>query len=290
LRAQIETTRQIIGINSNILEIVRFQYSKGHAGGLEIAAQEAQLAQVAATLPPLLKQLAQQRDLLAVLAGDFPGERNGEAFDLSKLKLPVELPVSLPSKLVEQRPDILQAEQNLHAASAQIGIAIANRLPNITLTANAGSTALSLDKVFASGTGFWGIAGSLSQPIFEGGTLLHQERAAKAAFVQAAQQYRSTVLTACQNVADTLNALEQDAAALETAAAAAAATKVTLALSQDQWRVGYGGYVALLNAQQTYHQAQLNLVQAQASRFADTAALFQALGGGWWNQAELKEK
>jgi len=290
LRAQIETTRQLIGASSNMVEIVRYQYSKGYAGGLDVAAQEAQLAQVTATLPPLLKQLAQQRDLLAVLAGDFPSDQNGEVFDLSKLKLPEELPVSLPSKLVEQRPDILQAEQNLHAASAQIGIATANRFPNITLTANAGSTALSLDKLFTSGSGFWGIGGTLSQPIFEGGTLLHQERGAKAAYLQAAQQYRSTVLTACQNVADTLNALEQDAAALKTAAAAATAAKVTLDLSSQQWQVGYGGYLPLLIAEQSYEQAELNLVQARANRFADTAALFQALGGGWWNQAELKEK
>jgi len=290
LRAQIERTRQILGLNSNMLEIVQYQYSKGHASGLDIAAQESQLDQVAATLPPLLKQLAQQRDLLAVLAGDFPSDQNGEGFDFSKLKLPDEIPVSLPSKLVEQRPDILQAEQNLHAASAQIGIALANRFPNITLTANAGSTALSLDKVFTSGSGFWGIGGTLSQPIFEGGTLLHQERAAKAAYLQAAQQYRSTVLSAFQNVADTLNALDQDAAALKAAAKAAAAAKVTLDLSSEQWRVGYGGYLALLNAEQTYQQSQLNLVQAQANRFADTAALFQSLGGGWWHQAELKEK
>jgi NodT family efflux transporter outer membrane factor (OMF) lipoprotein len=290
LRAQIETTRQVLGINSNMLEIVQYQYFKGHASGLDIAAQESQIAQVAATLPPLLKQLAQQRDLLAVLAGDFPANQNGEDFDLSKLKLPGELPVSLPSKLVEQRPDILQAEQNLHAASAQIGVALANRFPNITLTANAGSTALSLDKLFTSGSGFWAIGGTLSQPLFEGGTLLHQERAAKAACLQAEQQYRSTVLTACQNVADTLTALEQDADALKMSAAAAAAAKVTLDLSRQQWRVGYGGYLALLYAEQTCAQAQLNVVQARANRFADTAALFQALGGGWWNQAELKEK
>jgi NodT family efflux transporter outer membrane factor (OMF) lipoprotein len=290
LRAQIDTTRQLIGICSNMVEIVQYQYTNGYAGGLDVAAQQSQLAQVTATLPPLLKQLAQQDDLLAVLAGDFPGDQGGEVFDLSKLKLPEELPVSLPSKLVEQRPDILQAEQNLHAASAQIGIAVANRFPNITLTASAGSTALSLDKLFTSGSGFWGIGGTLAQPIFEGGTLLHQEKAAEAAYVQAVQQYRSTVLTACQNVADTLNALEQDAAAVKTAAAAAAAAKVTLDLSSDQWRIGYGGYLALLNAEQTYQLAQLNLVQAQASRFADTAALFQALGGGWWNQAELKQK
>jgi NodT family efflux transporter outer membrane factor (OMF) lipoprotein len=290
LRAQIETTRQIIGTSSNMIEIVQYQYSKGYSSGIDIAAQEAQLAQMTATLPPLLKQLAQQRDLLAVLAGDFPSDQNGELFDLSQLKLPQELPVSLPASLVEHRPDILQAEQTLHAASAQIGVATANRLPNITLSANAGSTALSLDKLFTSGSGFWAVGGTLTQPIFDGGTLLHQERAAKAAYLQAAQQYRSTVLTACQNVADTLNALQQDAAGLKAAAAAAAAAKVSLDLSRQQWTIGYGAYLPLLNAEQTYHQAELNLVQAQANRFADTAALFQALGGGWWNNPDLKEK
>jgi len=198
--------------------------------------------------------------------------------------------VSLPSKLVEQRPDILQAEANLHAASAQVGVAIANRLPNITLSASTGSTALSLDKLFQSGSGFWVVGGTLTQPIFEGGALLHQQRSAQAAFQQSAQQYRSAVLTACQNVADTLSALQQDAAALRTSAEADAAAKRSLDLAQQQWRVGYGGYLAMLNAEQTYQQAQINLVQAQANRFADTAALFQALGGGWWNQPGLKEK
>ena len=237
-----------------------------------LAAQQSQLAQTRAALPPLLKQLAQQDDLLAVLAGDFPDQGSGQVWDLEKLTLPGELPVSLPSRLVEQRPDILQAEANLHAASAQIGIALANRLPNITLTASAGSTALSLDKLFTPGSGFWGIGGTLAQPIFEGGSLLHHQRAAEAAYVQAVQQYRSTVLSACQNVADTLHALDQDAAALKSAAAAVEAAKVTLDLSSEQVRVGYGGYLAMLSAQQNYHQARLNLVQAQANRYADTAA------------------
>lgn len=287
LRAQIDATRQLIDISSNMVRIVRYQHAKGYAGRLEVAAQESELAQVTATLPPLVRQLAQQRDLLAVLAGNFPGQSAVGTFELSRLQLPEQLPVSLPSKLVEQRPDVLQAEANLHAASAQIGIAIANRLPNIELTANAGNTALALDRLFSSGTGFWGLGAMLSQPLFQGGSLLHQERAAKAAYVEAAEQYRSTVLTAFQNVADTLNALEQDAAALKTAAAAADAAKTTLDLSRRQWRVGYASYLALLNAEQTYQQARINLVQAQANRFADTAALFQALGGGWWNRVEL---
>jgi NodT family efflux transporter outer membrane factor (OMF) lipoprotein len=207
---------------------------------------------------------------------------------LSSLQLPEEVPVSLPSQLVEQRPDVLQAEENLHAASAQIGIAIANRLPNIELTANAGSTALAIDQVFTSGTGFWGIGAAATAPLFEGGTLLHQERAAKAAYVQAAEQYRSTVLAAFENVADTLAALEQDAEGLKTAAEAAAAAKVTFDLSQRQLEDGYVGYLALISAEQAWQQARINLVQAQASRYADTAALFQALGGGWWHRPDLK--
>jgi NodT family efflux transporter outer membrane factor (OMF) lipoprotein len=287
LQAQIDATRQIIGINSNMVQILKYQFAKGYASRLDLAAQESQLAQVTATLPPLLKQLAQQRDLLAVLAGRFPSQTPAEKFALSSLQLPQEIPVSLPSQLVAQRPDVLQAEANLHAASAQIGIAIANRLPNITLTANAGSTALAIDKVFTSGTGFWGLGAAATAPLFQGGTLLHQERAAKAAYVQAAEEYRRTVLTAFQNVADTLTALEQDAEALKSAAVAADAAKATLDLSQRQWQDGYAGYLALLSAEQTYQQARINLVQAQANRFADTAALFQALGGGWWHRADL---
>ena len=287
VQMQIDATRQLIDLNSNMVQILRYQFAKGYASRLDVVAQESQLAQVIATLPPLLKQSAQLRDLLAVLAGRFPNQAPAEKFELSSLQLPEELPVSLPSQLVAQRPDVLQAEANLHAASAQIGIATANRLPNITLTANAGSTAPSFDKLFSSGTGFWGLGAAATAPLFQGGQLLHQERAAKAAYVQAAEQYRSTVLTAFQNVADTLTALEQDAEGLKAAAAAADDAQITLDLSQRQWQDGYIGYLALLSAEQAYQQTRINLVQAQANRYADTAALFQALGGGWWHRADL---
>jgi NodT family efflux transporter outer membrane factor (OMF) lipoprotein len=287
VQAQIDATRQLIDLNSNMVQILQYQYTKGYAGRLDVVAQESQLAQVIATLPPLLKQSAQLRDLLAVLVGRLPNQAPAEKCELSSLQLPEEIPVSLPSQLVAQRPDVLQAEANLHAASAQIGIAIANRLPNITLTADAGSTALSLDKVFSSGTGFWGLGAAATAPLFQGGRLLHQERAAKAAYVQAAEQYRSTVLTAFQNVADTLTALEQDAEGLKAAATAADDAQITLDLSQRQWHDGYISYLALLSAEQAYQQTRINLVQAQASRYADTAALFQALGGGWWHRADL---
>jgi len=238
-------------------------------------------------LPPLLKQLAQQRDLLAALTGRFPSEELHETFELSSLQLPQELPVSLPSQLVEQRPDVRQAEENLHAASARIGIAVANRLPNIELTADAGSMAVGAGRVFAAGTGFWGLGASLTQPIFRGGALLHQERAARAAYTQAAEQYRGAVLTAFQNVADTLNALQQDADGLSAAAAAKVAASTSLDLATKQWQSGYANYQALLQAEQSERQAVINLIQAQASRYADTVALFQSLGGGWWNRADL---
>ena len=287
VQTQIDATHELIDINSKMVQILRYQFDKGYVNRLDVAAQESQLAQVTATLPPLLKQAAQLRDLLAVLAGQFPNQASHEKFALASLQLPQELPVSLPSALVAQRPDVLQAEANMHAASARIGVAIANRLPNIQLTADAGSTALAMSQVFTSGTGFWGLGAAATAPVFEGGTLLHQERAAKAAYLQAAEQYRSTVLTAFQNVADTLTALAQDAEGLKAAAAATDAAKVTLELSQRQLESGYASTLALLSAEQTYQQALINLVQAQASRFADTAALFQALGGGWWNRADL---
>ena len=290
VQMQIEATRRLIGINSNMLQVLQYQFDKGYASRLDVASQESQLAQIAATLPPLIKQGAQLQDALAVLAGRFPSQAPAEKFELASLQLPQDLPVSLPSALVAQRPDVLQAEANLHDASAKIGIAIANRLPNITLTANAGSTAAAMNQLFTSGTGFWGVGAAATAPIFQGGTLLHQERAAKAAYDEAAEQYRSTVLTAFQNVADTLTALEQDADALKAAAAAATAAKVTLDLAQRQLQDGYTGNLALLNAEQGYQQALINLVQAQSNRYADTAALFQALGGGWWHRANLQDK
>jgi len=287
LRGQIDATHELIAINTKMLQILRAQYAKGYVNELDVAAQESQLAQVAATLPPLLKQLAQQRDLLAVLSGGFPNQDLTEKFELSSLQLPQELPLSLPSQLVEQRPDVRQAEENLHSASAQIGIARANRFPSFPLTADAGSMAVAFGRIFAAGTGFWDIGASVTQPIFQGGTLLHRERAARAAYTQAAEQYRSTVLTAFQNVADTLNALQQDADGLKAVAAAKDAASVTLDLTKKHFEAGYANDLELLSAEQAYQQALLNLVQAQSNRYADAAALFQALGGGWWNRTDV---
>ena len=284
---QVQTTRSLIDTETRLLGILEYQRAKGYASGLDVAAQKSQLAQAEAALPPLIKQADQLRDQLAVLVGRFPSQAPAASLELSDLELPQDLPLSLPSALVEQRPDVLQAEANLHAASAQIGVAVASRLPNIELTANAGSTALAIGQLFTPGTGFWTIGAAVTQPIFDGGALKHKERAARAAYDQAVQQYRSTVLKAFQDVADTLAALEQDADALKAAAASADAARTTLDLVQRQLKDGYIGEPALLGAEQAYQQTQISLVQAEASRFADTAALCQALGGGWQRHADL---
>jgi len=289
LREQVAATRKLIDLEKRSLAILQLRFQRGDASGLDIAAQQSQLAQAQAGLPTLVKQLRQTEHALAVLTGRFPNQGPVASLSLSDLHLPEDLPLSLPSVLVAQRPDVRQARANLHAASAQIGVAAAQRLPNIQLTADAGSSALAISQVFTSGTGFWGITASLTAPIFQGGQLLHQERAAKAAYVEAAQQYRGAVLTAFQNVADTLVALQQDAQALQAAATAARAATRTLDLSQLQLRHGYIGVFELLAAEQAYQQAQMTLAQNEANRFADTAALYQALGGGWWHNAGLNE-
>jgi NodT family efflux transporter outer membrane factor (OMF) lipoprotein len=250
----------------------------------DVAAQEATLAAAEATLPPLQKQLAQQRDLLTALAGRFPSEEVKERFELSTMQLPQELPLSLPLTLVEHRPDVRAAEANWHAASAQIGVAVANRLPNLTITASDGSAANRIGDLFLPGTGFWSLAATLTQPVFEGGALLHRQRAAEAAYDQAAAEYRSAVVTAFQNVADTLRALQSDANAVKAAVRAERAAATSLGIVHTRLRLGQVSYLALLNAEQTDQTARLNLVLAEASRYADTAALFQALGGGWWNR------
>ena len=285
LREQVHATREVLELEKRSLAILQLRFQRGDASGLDVAAQQSQLAQAQAALPTLVKQLRQAEDALAALTGRFPDQPPIATLSLADLHLPADLPLTLPSTLVAQRPDVRQAGADLHAASAAVGIATAQRLPDIELTADAGSSALAISQVFGSGTGFWGVAASLTAPIFQGGQLLHQERAAKAAYVEAAQEYRGAVLAAFQNVADTLVALQEDARALQAAAAAARAAKRTLDLSQLQLHHGYIGVFELLAAEQAYQQARMTLAQDEANRFADTAALYQALGGGWWHHA-----
>jgi NodT family efflux transporter outer membrane factor (OMF) lipoprotein len=287
LRAQIAATERLIDVNRKMLDVLKDQLKTGYANTSSVLAQEAQLATVLATLPPLQKQLEQERDLVARLAGAFPSEDLTEKFELSSLELPRELPVSLPSNLIEQRPDVRQAEESWHSACAQVGVSVANRLPTFMLSGNAGRTAVEIGQLFNPGSAFWTLSSAVSQPIFEGGTLLHRERAARAIYRQTGEQYRSTVLTAFQNVADTLHALDQDAKGLKAALDSDRAAKESLDMTNEQVKVGYANVLALLSAEQIYQQAEIALVQAEANRFSDTAALFQALGGGWWNRQDI---
>ncbi len=284
-RAQIAAVRAIIEDNRRSLEILRGQFRLGYVMGLDVAAQESALSQAEGLLPPLEKQLEQTRDLLRVLVGNAPDHDVPQTFELSELHLPQELPLSLPSKLIEQRPDVRAAEEQVHAASAQVGVAVANRLPQFSLTGDLGGNATQFSQMFLGSGTFWDIIGSASQTLFDGGTLRHRQTAAEQGLVQAAAQYRSTALSAFQNVADTLHALYSDADALKSAVATEQAARVTRDLTRRQLEAGYVNYLALLSAEQAFQQAEIALVQAQASRLGDTAALFQALGGGWWNRA-----
>jgi NodT family efflux transporter outer membrane factor (OMF) lipoprotein len=284
LRGQIAATQRVLELQHQLTEKVRQQRTLGTASNLDVLSQEAFEAQSAATLAPLQKALGQTRDELTALVGRLPAEEPAETFQLDELTLPGDLPVSLPSKLVEQRPDVRQAEENLHFASAEAGVAIADMLPQFAITGNWGSSALTTGDLFKTGTGFWSIGASLTQTLFDAGALLHKHRAADAALDEAGAQYRAAVILACQNVADTLRALQADADTLKADAEAARAAQSAFDLARKQRDLGTISLVTVMNAEATYQQAELALVQAQANRYSDTAGLFQALGGGWWNR------
>jgi NodT family efflux transporter outer membrane factor (OMF) lipoprotein len=286
-RGQITATQDIIRVEADQLKVLRQQFELGAVAKSVVLSQQATLAATQATLPPLEKALSQTRDQLADLIGRYPSEAPRARFDLAALTLPQQLPVSLPSVLVADRPDVQAATATLHAASAAIGVAIANELPRFTISGEAGSLALGFGSLFTPATAIWNIAGGISAPLFDGGALLHKKRAAVATFQQAAAQYRSTVLSAFQNVADALHALVSDADALAAQVAAERAAASSLDLAQRQFHLGAINYPTLLDAEKTYQQARIGLVQAEAARFVDTAALFQALGGGWWHRSDV---
>ena len=286
LRGQIAATERLLQLEHQLTGFVQQQRLLGTASDLDLLAQQSLESQTAQTLPPLQKQLGQSRDALTALLGKLPADEPVETFRLDELTLPTDLPVSLPSKLVEQRPDVRQAEENMHMASAAVGVATADLLPQFAISADLGSSALALGKLFTPYTQFWDAVASLTETLFDAGALIHKRRAAYAALDQAGAQYRAAVVLACQNVADTLRALKADADALDASATAERAAKKTFDLAQKQRALGSISLVNVLNAEQAYNTAALSSVQAQANRYADTAALFQALGGGWWNRKE----
>lgn len=287
LRGMIAAQQETIQADTEIRDIIRRQFALGEVAQADLLAQEAVLAQAQQLLPPLQGQLAQQANLLVALAGGFPNKPLADQFDLASLQLPLDLPVSISSRLVEQRPDVRAAAAAMHAASAQIGVAIANRLPQITLTASLGTSPNDLANAFTPYNQFFNLAGGLVQPLFDGGTLRHRQRAAEATFEMTSAQYRTTLITAFQNVADVLVALQSDAETLKAAAASEQAAARSLEIARGELRLGSMSYLSVLNAEQTHQITRLALIQAQVRRLSDTAALFQALGGGWWNRHDV---
>jgi NodT family efflux transporter outer membrane factor (OMF) lipoprotein len=252
--------------------------------------QRAEVAQTRAALPMIEKELARARHLLAVFVGDLPGEAQLPELSLAALTLPGELPVSVPSQLVRERPDILAAEAMLHGASARVGVATASLYPQVMLTGSYGTLSNNTGDLFGSNSMVWNFSAGLTQPLFRGGQLKAQQRAAKAAYEQAAAQYRDVLLHAFQNVADALRALELDAHTLAAQVDRSDAAREALELTRKQYELGGVPYLALINAQRQYQQVRIALVDAQAARFADTAALFLAMGGGWWNEPSQQIK
>lgn len=287
LRAQIDAQEAIARAQQAELDITERRVAAGGASRADVLQQQATLQATLAALPALRTELAQERDLLATLTGSFPSQYAGARFELDALHLPVQLPVSVPSKLIEQRPDVRQYSALLHQATAEIGVATANMLPQLSITGSYGGYATRFADILSPASAVWGIAGSLTQPLFKGGELLHQRRAAVAAAEEAASNYRATVLTAFQNVADSLLALQGDAEALAAESAAERSAAGSLELVQAEYKAGGASYLQVLSAEQTYQQAAIALVKARAQRFSDTVALFEALGGGWWNRTDV---
>lgn len=290
IRAQIAATKAILRAQEAQLSIIKKQLKLGGASGVDLASQETQVAQTRATLPPLQQNLAVFHNALAALVGKVPCELHLPTFNLNDIQLPTALPITLPSTWVRQRPDIRAQEALLHTASAQIGVATANLLPQVTLSGNYGWDGTKLGHLFTPGNVIWNYGTAILQPIFRGGALLAERRAAIAAFDQAAALYRQTVLQAFQNVADTLEALKNDAEALRAQTQAEAAARKALSITERQYKMGGVSYLSLLIAQRQYQQTCINRIQAQAARLADTAALYQALGGGWWNNESVSYK
>ena len=283
LRAQIAALNDVIATERDQLNVVQRQFDVGGASRADVLTQSTQLAQTEAALPALEKSLAQAQHRLAVLSGKTP-DSDTPVFDLARLELPTELPVSVPAKLIRQRPDVQAAEAQLHQASANVGVATANLFPQINLTGSIGSDALSAGTLFTGGTGAWSAGATLTAPLFHGGELVHKRRAALADLDNAAAQYRQTVLAAMQDVADTLRALEADARNLRAEAAAEDLAAKSLDITKKQFAAGGISHVQLLIAERAYSQARQNRVLAEAARYSDSAALYQALGGGWWNR------
>jgi NodT family efflux transporter outer membrane factor (OMF) lipoprotein len=284
--ARIKVTQDQIDGQREQVTLLEKQFALGAVSDADVLSQKAQLASSLALLPPLQKSRAQNRDQLMAYLGRLPSQDKGETIRLEDLHLPRDLPVTVPSQLVRRRPDIRAAESQLHQATANVGVAEANMLPSLTLSASGGSEALAVTELFKSQTAAWSLAASLTGPIFDAGSLFHSKEAKVAALQQSAAQYRATVITAFQNVADSLRAIQADAALLKAEVEAENTAAESLKVAQGQFKAGSATFLTVLNAEQTLLTDRTNRVAAQATRYADTVALYQSLGGGWWNRTD----
>jgi NodT family efflux transporter outer membrane factor (OMF) lipoprotein len=285
LKAQVMAVTQSIASNAELLTMMRRRQQLGSVGASDVATQETALASAEGALPPLQRALAHQHAVIAALTGVAPGNPLPPIPDLAAMALPQSLPVSLPADLVRQRPDVQAAEAQMRGAGADVGTAIAARLPAFQLSATAGGVATDFAQMFATGNPFWTLIGGITQPLFHGGALRHQQRAAEAALDGAKAQYRASVLQAFVDVSDALNGLRTDGDALDAANRASDAAGRTLHFVRRQLELGDVGTLTVLNASAANAQASLQLIQARAARLSDSVALFQAMGGDWQSRS-----
>jgi NodT family efflux transporter outer membrane factor (OMF) lipoprotein len=284
LRSQIEITRQMLELQQQQLTITEERVRAGGLPQYEINRQRTLVEQTRAAIPPLEQQVAVVNHQLAVLMGKSPAEAEIKGISLENLQLPNELPLSLPSSLVRQRPDIRASEALLHQASANVGVATANFYPQIVLSGSVGGIGTS----FTNGANVWNVAASLAQPIFNGGALKAEKRKSLAAYEEAGSAYQQTLLQAFREVSDALTAIENDARTLQARTEAAAQAEVTYQIAAQRFNAGGISQLALLDAQRQHLQTMLDRTTSAANRYTDSASLFQALGGGWWNETQAR--
>ncbi|HXR20277.1 MAG TPA: efflux transporter outer membrane subunit [Steroidobacteraceae bacterium] len=285
-QAESDATEQLVELQQQQVQLAEVQARAGTVPYSTVLSLRSQLASYQTQLPQLAQKIAQSNDLLASLAGHAPAEWTAPAVQLADISLPAALPLSVPSDLLRQRPDILAAEATAHAASAQIGVATAAMLPSVTLTGDLAGSTNSIHTLFPANGRSWSIGANVTAPVFEGGTLWFKRRAAIEGYRQESDLYRQTVLSAFAQVADTLHALDNDAKVLAAEEEALSAAREALHLVQANYDAGLSTYLDVLNADAQYHQAQIAQLEAVATRYQDTVALFAALGGGWWNRPD----
>ncbi|HYL32579.1 MAG TPA: efflux transporter outer membrane subunit [Stellaceae bacterium] len=289
INAQIAAVDDVVADDQNLLALVQRSVEAGGATDLDIESARSQLATDRTLLPPLQQRLSVARHVLTVLVAQTPGTWTAPDFTLASLTLPADVPVSLPSALVHQRPDILAAEAELHAASASVGVAAAQLYPDITLTATVEQIGLAPHTLLTAGDNVWNFGAGVTTPLFHGGALRAQERAAEDNFDSARATYQQVVLQSFAQVADTLDALAHDTRLLGEQRAALDSSRRSLDLTRRAYQAGDVALLQVLDASRLYQRARLGYAQAEAQRYVDTAQLFLAMGGGWWERGDLTQ-